>query len=659
VADNLKFVAAGRKTLASSITTSSTTISLSDLNSRDGTALTMTDFGDIGFATLDPAGSTMELVSFTGISSASLTGVTRGLGFEAPYTNVAALQKAHAAGSKLVFSNSPQFYNEFGGKDNDETITGVWTFTSTALPTLDSYAAPTTDEQLASKKYVDDVAAGGSASIDRIVVDATAGATIAAGELIYHDATANEWLLCDADTATTVDNVLLGISQGAGTDGVIITGGVLLSGLDSNQTGMVEGDIMYAGNTAGAIASSAGTTEVTVGISRNATELYFAPRYNQNITEVQQDDLDTVSGSSTGSVYYSNGAALQELGVGTANQVLRVNTGATAPEWAVVAKFGGTGADGVLAVTSGTTTLDASGAAVLEKNYSSIAIDAGTTLTISNPNAAGTVLILKSTGNVTIEGTIDLDDMGAASTTNTGLALDDVDHAGDDGANGSGGAGGAGGTDGDIYTNLFYYVTPDASRLHRRLIAVVPGAGGGAGGNGQGGAAGGAGGRGGGALLLECAGAIDFDVGGVITVDGAIGTNGATGSGGADGGAGGGGGGAAGMALVLYNTLTDNSGTLSAIGGVGGAGGDANAAGGGGGGGGGAGGGAYSAAGSAAGIGGGTGNGVAGTATTTGAGAGGGGGGGANGATYTGGAGGTAGSIDTNHTLIAENTLFL
>jgi hypothetical protein len=299
MADNLLYVASGEKTLSASITTSSATVVLSDINSRAGDALTMADFGDIGFATIDPNGINMELISFTGITSTSLTGVTRGLGFEAPYTNVAALQLAHAAGTKVVFSNSPQLYNEFAGKDNNETITQTWTFTNTAIPTLDSYAAPTTNAELASKKYVDDVAAGGTATIDRLVVDATAGETVAAGDLVYHDETDNEWKLTDADTTTTVDNVLMGISQGAGTNGATITGGVLLSGLDSNQSGMTEGDVMFASNTAGEIANSAGTTEVTIGIARNTTKLYFAPRFNQNITEAQQDLIDGITASTT------------------------------------------------------------------------------------------------------------------------------------------------------------------------------------------------------------------------------------------------------------------------------------------------------------------------------------------------------------------------
>lgn len=42
---------------------------------------------------------------------------------------------------------------------------------------------------------------------------------------------------------------------------------------------------------------------------------------------------DTVSSMNVGSTTYSNGAALQELVIGNASEVLAVNAGATAPEW--------------------------------------------------------------------------------------------------------------------------------------------------------------------------------------------------------------------------------------------------------------------------------------------------------------------------------------
>lgn len=328
--------------------------------------------------------------------------------------------------------------------------------------------------------------------------------------------------------------------------------------------------------------------------------------------------------------------------------------------------FGGNGTDGALTVAAGTTTLDASNAKVLVQNYSSIDISAGSELTISNPNTAGTILILKSTGDCDIAGDINLVGLGATQKID-GFDVLDTDGTlqthGSDGADAGGGSPGSGGGAGSQYILESFYTTPDSSRLYRKQIIVTPGSGGGEGGFGRFNAqALGQGGRGGGAVILECAGALDFS--GNIYVDGADGTDGTDG-GNNYGGNGGGGGGDAGMAILLYKTLTQNVGTISATGGDGGDGGDAPVMGGvadadGGGGGGGA--GALAAAGGAGGAGGaavsgGAGNNGAAGSNAAGLGAGAGGGGGAGGSTlgaYTGGAGGTGGGDSTDNYLVAE-----
>jgi hypothetical protein len=129
--------------------------------------VTMADFGAMGYATLEPGTAREENISFTGITqngdgSAQLTGVTRGLDFAAPYTTVSALRQTHAGGTELVISNSAPFYNELLAKDNDETITSVYTFTSTAIPVYDVDPAFSVDQEIITKKYADDLAIAGA-----------------------------------------------------------------------------------------------------------------------------------------------------------------------------------------------------------------------------------------------------------------------------------------------------------------------------------------------------------------------------------------------------------------------------------------------------------------------------------------------------------------
>ncbi len=330
--------------------------------------------------------------------------------------------------------------------------------------------------------------------------------------------------------------------------------------------------------------------------------------------------------------------------------------------------FGGDGSDGALSISSGTTNIDASGANFVVKNYTSISITGTATLGLTNPASDGTILILKSQGDVTIENDIDLTgdggsggagaSHGAGSDGTNGFSIldDSVTNAGGGGDEGLTPGGGPAGTVGAQLGLRAFYPTPDEGRLYRRFMNVACGSGGGGGGSDPDGVdAGGAGGNGGGALIIECGGALDFDAAGIIYVDGEAGSAAASGTSSSGGG---GGGGSAGMALLLYNSLTDNSGTINARGGAGGAGGSSTETGAGrGGGGGGAGAGAYSAAGQAAGAGGND-NATGSTGTNASGAAGAGGGGGNGDVAGSAQAGGSQGSTDSTHYLVAQNTIF-
>lgn len=101
----------------------------------DGVKLTMSDFGTTGFLTIDPKVSGFEeIASFTGIvdngdGTGTLTGLIRDLQSKYPYTG-SGTGKIHGSSAIVVFSDNPQLYNKFPARDNDETITGQWTFTT-------------------------------------------------------------------------------------------------------------------------------------------------------------------------------------------------------------------------------------------------------------------------------------------------------------------------------------------------------------------------------------------------------------------------------------------------------------------------------------------------------------------------------------------------
>lgn len=578
------------KLKGSGIISTATTIPVQSFKDPQENNIVTADLGDKCYATLEPNTIREEIISFTGVTqnadgTADLTGVTRNLDYTTPYTQISSTGFAHAGGTLLVVSNNPQVYDDMSSNANDETITGIWTFDSTAFPKMsDGTTSPTADEELATKAYVDNTAGGTPISINRIIPVATAGETVAAGEVCYYDTTAKEWLLADSDIVAESDNVLLGIAQGAGTDGNIITGGILLYGLDSNQIGMTAGNVMYLSSTSGGISSSVGTQEVEVGIAYSATQLYFCPRFASVPTGDEKDALaGTIGIPSSSNKYVTND---DTAGTG---DVVRESLLPTI-------KFGGDGSNGSLVITTGTTTVDLGGNAYYELNYTSVSITGDGNLAFSNPHAKGSVVVIKSQGNITLTSSstavIDMKSLGGsggsggainASGTN-GTSIDDEDFGTivTFGALGTIPTGGAGGV---VFPDLWLaYASNTSAKIRRRIISLKPGAGGGGGAGGATGTGGTSGtggnaGDGAGALYIECGGAWNFTTGSIDLDggDGANGVNGATATGGNDeraAGGGGGGGGGAGQLLVLYNSLTASSGSILLNGGNGGNGGN-------------------------------------------------------------------------------------
>lgn len=274
----------------------------------------------------------------------------------------------------------------------------------------------------------------------------------------------------------------------------------------------------------------------------------------------------TFSGNNTysGSNTFSNTVALN----GT------TSLGGTSITSSSFSKFGGTGSDGALNLTS-SSSINLASSSVVIKNYTSINISSTSTLSFTNPATDGSTIILKSQGDCTIPGVINASGMGAAGGAQAASAS-----AQNNGTNvtstlffflnNRGIASSGGGSSFITATTSLSIYTDSSDKLSaRKSIYVVPGSGGA---GGQSGAGvnfgyGGAGGRGGGALIIECAGNWNFT--GTISVAGLSGSTGGA-SGASSGGGGGGGGGAGGMGVIMYNTLVANSGSYTAAGGNGG-----------------------------------------------------------------------------------------
>lgn len=155
----------------SGITSSATSIGLTSLTlPQNSYPLQDADFASTFYVTLEPGSLTrQEFASCTTVGAntggtVTLSGCTRGLSPISPYTSSTTLRFTHAGGSKLIFSNSPAFYDQFTAKGNDETITGIYTFSASPIvPT------PTTATQAVNKSYVDGgILAGAATSTESV-----------------------------------------------------------------------------------------------------------------------------------------------------------------------------------------------------------------------------------------------------------------------------------------------------------------------------------------------------------------------------------------------------------------------------------------------------------------------------------------------------------
>ncbi len=130
-------------TVSQTVLPTDTTITLTSFTTPDGRLLTMSNFGTIGYLTLDPTNvSRLETVTFTGITqnatNAVLTGVTRGIDFIYPYAPTLSLERTHLVGSVAILSNPAAFYGQqFLLANQSGTSTASIVFSSTTPPTYD------------------------------------------------------------------------------------------------------------------------------------------------------------------------------------------------------------------------------------------------------------------------------------------------------------------------------------------------------------------------------------------------------------------------------------------------------------------------------------------------------------------------------------------
>lgn len=133
----------------------------------DGNVLTMSNFGSTPTITVDPGVSGYEEIeSFSSIvnngnNTATLGGISRDLQSVYPYTS-AGTGKQHGGGAIVVFSNNPQIYGRLGVLENDQTWTGINTYSLTNPPLYNGNPTFTNPLSLISKAYADALTINGA-----------------------------------------------------------------------------------------------------------------------------------------------------------------------------------------------------------------------------------------------------------------------------------------------------------------------------------------------------------------------------------------------------------------------------------------------------------------------------------------------------------------
>ena len=270
--------------LAAPMSDSATTMTIASNSVRGGTTLSA-----YNCFTIDEGSSQAEFVCGT-VSGTTVSSLVRGISPADGITEVAALKFPHRRGSSVKVTDFPIIQILRSQNNGDATFENVLKYASGVVPSGAN--------ELADVEYVLSVVNGGAVAFDRIVVVGTAGATIASGDIIYFDATDQEWKLADVDAAATSLDAPIGIAQGSGSDGGAISSGVLILGLDTTQTGMTGGADQFLSSTAGDKTES--DTALKLGRSKDADELYFNPTVIYTLSDNVWSGDNTFSGTVIG-----------------------------------------------------------------------------------------------------------------------------------------------------------------------------------------------------------------------------------------------------------------------------------------------------------------------------------------------------------------------
>jgi hypothetical protein len=292
--------------LATAIAVGGTSFTLASATDDDGEALP----AGVYVFTVDSGTSNKEylLGQLNDLDVTSVQSVSR----QGVQTSGAA--RAHRIGSPVILTNFAALQLVADTLRGAVELDGANPLSYDVAPTLSD------GKELATVQYVLDTATGGTVAFDAQTIAGNAGESVVAGDLVYFNTSDQEWYKTDADTAATVNGVQLGVALGSGSDGAGISGGVQISGTYTT-TGLTAGSLYYASNTAGAIATTAGTTKQVIGVALSTTKLLLLLPNPTTLTSREKDAL--AGGGDFGTPSTSNKFVTEDFQVGYINTLLQ------------------------------------------------------------------------------------------------------------------------------------------------------------------------------------------------------------------------------------------------------------------------------------------------------------------------------------------------
>lgn len=347
---SINLVQAKPFTLLEPIGTSETEISVKNFVDIYGEQVVMS--GTVQYATLEPTSlDNQEIISFTDIviisdTISKLTGVTRWLDAQPDpvtglYSSSPTQAKSHAGGSLCILSDNPQVWDKKTSKDEDETVTGDWTFTEpVTIPT------PVAGTDAVTKDYADGLTYAGAPDASTTVKGVTRLTTspnVTLGTCTITIAT--PWVITLASHGLTLNDSVEFTTTGTLPTGIVASTKyfVLSSGLTTNEF---------------QISATLGGTAINTSVGQSGTHtLYKTTPVSVWVNDTRlptQDENDALVGTS-GTPSASNKYVTNDDTSATpvANKVARYSAGGQLP-WLPSQAFFGDGSDGDVTISSNT-----------------------------------------------------------------------------------------------------------------------------------------------------------------------------------------------------------------------------------------------------------------------------------------------------------------